>query len=387
MFRRFERIAILTFAVINIVTTTHVSVSQAATVFLDDFEDGDYQDGFPAKWIPAYGTPELEVVSGDLVVRTPGYDGITAQATNLNLKDQSVRTQLRLLMGGSAGVSLRYDPRKSAENGYYGLLLDSGHVEIGILGTGRVIAGGQTELRNDEEDIMFQMDAIGDTISLWAWKPSDPMPIDPVLQVVDETTRDAGDFLVGGVSDEYPGLGEMEFVYRYVHVADSHISDAELLVGDFDVDGSLTFTDVDKLTSVIRSGSIDARFDVSKDGKTDSIDRSQWVHNIKHTYFGDANLDGEFNSQDLISVFQTGQYEDGTAGNSTWATGDWNGDGEFDSGDFVLAFQDGGYEKGPRPAVNSVPEPAALPHIVVFAVAAALWQRSVLTRRKSVAVN
>ncbi|MCA9213297.1 MAG: hypothetical protein KDB27_09545, partial [Planctomycetales bacterium] len=49
------------------------------------------------------------------------------------------------------------------------------------------------------------------------------------------------------------------------------------------------------------------------------------------------------------------EYEDGIAGNSTWATGDWNGDGDFDSSDFVAAFSEGGYEKGPKPA--AVPEP------------------------------
>ncbi len=57
-------------------------------------------------------------------------------------------------------------------------------------------------------------------------------------------------------------------------------------------------------------------------------------------------------------MFQAGQYEDATAGNSGWATGDWNGDKEFNSSDFITAFQAGGYEAGPRPAVSSVPEPA-----------------------------
>ena len=31
-------------------------------------------------------------------------------------------------------------------------------------------------------------------------------------------------------------------------------------------------------------------------------------------------------------------------GNSTWAEGDWNGDGEFSSEDLVLMFQTGAYE-------------------------------------------
>ena len=59
---------------------------------------------------------------------------------------------------------------------------------------------------------------------------------------------------------------------------------------------------------------------------------------------GDANLDGSFDSTDLVVVFQAGEYEDEVTGNSTWEEGDWNGDSEFDSGDLVRAFQAGHYE-------------------------------------------
>ena len=65
---------------------------------------------------------------------------------------------------------------------------------------------------------------------------------------------------------------------------------------------------------------------------------------------GDANLDGEFNSTDLVRVFQAGEYEDAIESNSAWSDGDWNGDGEFDTSDLVVAFQAGYFEQGP-PAV------------------------------------
>ena len=79
----------------------------------------------------------------------------------------------------------------------------------------------------------------------------------------------------------------------------------------------------------------------------------------KQTYFGDADLDGDFDSNDFVAVFAAGQYEDVLVGNSTWATGDWNGDAEFGSGDMVFAFQFGGYELGPRAAAAVVPEPGS----------------------------
>ena len=59
---------------------------------------------------------------------------------------------------------------------------------------------------------------------------------------------------------------------------------------------------------------------------------------------GDSDRDGDFDSSDLVLVFQAGQYEDDIEQNSSWTTGDWNGDREFDSADIVCAFQYGAYE-------------------------------------------
>ena len=53
---------------------------------------------------------------------------------------------------------------------------------------------------------------------------------------------------------------------------------------------------------------------------------------------GDANLDGRFDSADLVAIFTANEFEDQVAGNSTWREGDWNGDGEFTTADLVLAF-------------------------------------------------
>ena len=79
------------------------------------------------------------------------------------------------------------------------------------------------------------------------------------------------------------------------------------------------------------------------------------------TWPGDANLDGEFSTSDLTTVFQAGQYEDAIVENSGWAAGDWTGDHEFNSSDLIHAFQFGSYEQGPHglTTVATVPEPAA----------------------------
>ena len=67
------------------------------------------------------------------------------------------------------------------------------------------------------------------------------------------------------------------------------------------------------------------------------------IVDILGTNYGDADLDGQFNTTDLIKIFIAGEYEDGVAGNSTWAEGDWNADGEFSTTDLVVSFQGGAY--------------------------------------------
>ena len=125
--------------------------------------------------------------------------------------------------------------------------------------------------------------------------------------------------------------------------------------GDFDLDGTADHEDIDTLSQAIRRGTRDLSFDLDGNNQVDQLDRDFWVHDIKQTFYGDANLDGKFLSDDFVRVFQFGQYEDEIDGNSGWLQGDWNGDGDFGSRDFVVAFQDGGFERDER--VAHVPEP------------------------------
>jgi hypothetical protein len=113
-------------------------------------------------------------------------------------------------------------------------------------------------------------------------------------------------------------------------------------------------------------------FNLKNDTAVDQQDLRVWVSDLKHTWFGDANLDGKFNSLDIVSVLQAGQYEDGIYQNSTWATGDWNADGEFDREDILLALQDGGYGQGPRAPLAAVPEPSGVTLLALAAITVGL---------------
>lgn len=129
------------------------------------------------------------------------------------------------------------------------------------------------------------------------------------------------------------------------------------LPGDFNEDNLLDVHDINLITQQIAAQTNDRFFDLNNDSIVDGQELQIWVKEISGTWFGDANLDGEFNSSDFTQVFQAGKYESGLSAN--WSDGDWNADGVFDSSDLVAAFGDGGYEIGRRAAV-AVPEPRCI---------------------------
>ncbi len=146
--------------------------------------------------------------------------------------------------------------------------------------------------------------------------------------------------------------------------------------GDFDGDGLLTAADIDELSEAVRLGSVDLKYDLDANQTVDDQDRTVWVKQLRRTYFGDADLNGEFNTNDFVAVLQSGQYEDGVPRNSGWATGDWSGDAEFDTADLVRALQDGGYESGPLQAVAAVPEPQGFLLFLGAVLGLIVWHRA-----------
>ena len=144
------------------------------------------------------------------------------------------------------------------------------------------------------------------------------------------------------------------------------------LLGDFNGSGSLDANDIDLLNEDARLGLNSAMFDLDANGTVDENDREKWVTEIANTWFGDSNLDGQFNSSDFVAVFTAGKFEQDV--DASWSEGDWNGDGRFSSGDFVIAFQGRGFEAGPRNA-KTVPEPAGMVGLLTFVSLAFTRQR------------
>ncbi|MCA9168921.1 MAG: PEP-CTERM sorting domain-containing protein [Planctomycetales bacterium] len=168
------------------------------------------------------------------------------------------------------------------------------------------------------------------------------------LTALDNFFEEPGD----GSNGETPGgdrvgLGEVAFPML-----------SASLPGDFDQSGTLDVADIDALSAAVLAGNNPTAYDVNTDGSVDDKDLKYWIEDLFDSWVGDSNLDKEFNSSDLVAIFQEGKFETGAA--ATWAQGDWTGDGVFDSSDFVAAFQGGGFEQGVRAAVSAVPEPSSI---------------------------
>ena len=110
---------------------------------------------------------------------------------------------------------------------------------------------------------------------------------------------------------------------------------------DIDGNGVADETDIQLVCSGINGA--DNGFDFDGNGILDQNDFAFYIERMFGTSIGDSNLDGQFSSSDLVTVFTAGEYEDGTAGNSTWSEGDWNCDGDFTTTDLVFAFDRGIY--------------------------------------------
>lgn len=132
---------------------------------------------------------------------------------------------------------------------------------------------------------------------------------------------------------------------------------------DFSGNGVIDAGDADLLMSEIRFAAktgLLPLYDLDSSLVVDADDLQVWVSDYARTWIGDANLDDEFNNQDLVALAAAGEYEDKISDNSGWATGDWNGDKDFTSADLIVALANGGYERGPRAAASAVPEPASI---------------------------
>lgn len=366
--------------------------SPAGTIVVDDFNDGD-DSGWSHVADPVnqpWGPGIFDASSGSYHLATTGTvgSGFMAgsvrsrwdRASDSEFADGVWRTTIRLENAGTeAGIDVRFDPESlsgyafgieapSAGGGFGFIRADQGVPRIirRIPVPGTPVQAGQ--------EWLVEAGAVGDQITLKAWQTGTPEPESPQFTLRD-TTYDSGGFFVAA-SGHQGWRTNATF-------DDIYFSGTQFQTGDLSGDGSLDATDIDLLSREIhKTDSPSATlFDLNEDNNLDAQDHNFWVKDVKNTWYGDANLDGQFDSGDLITVFRAGMYEHHE--DAGWASGDWTGDQRFDSGDLIAAFGDGGYEAGERTVANAVPEPGS-PVLVALALFGLfqIGQRSQVANRK-----
>ena len=121
------------------------------------------------------------------------------------------------------------------------------------------------------------------------------------------------------------------------------------LVGDLDQNGLVNIEDVERMRTAIRAGQ--NLYDLNGDKVTDRKDLDYLLNDVLQTTVGDVNLDGVFNSRDLVLLFQAAKFEDGKPNSANYKEGDWDLDGDFTNADLLLAWQAGAYVSE-RPAAQ-----------------------------------
>jgi hypothetical protein len=112
---------------------------------------------------------------------------------------------------------------------------------------------------------------------------------------------------------------------------------------NWNADQQVDARDIDLLSAAIQANDIDAAFDVNQDQLVNHVDLEVMVRDELGRRIADVNLDGKFDSSDLVRLFQAGKYE--TNESALWSEGDFNSDGRFDSSDLTLALRFG-YDDG-----------------------------------------
>lgn len=191
----------------------------AGTVFIDDFEDGLPDDGNPVKWKVGNGAT-MTVENGSLGVSGTLNPYVIAEG--ISRSNVSMRTQARLFNGKYLVVGVR-----STQDNAYDAAIGTpdaplpNEASIFTTGSGLEELALTTHALDLQQDVVIQLDAIGNTIALYAWQAGGPIPTAPLLSVTDSQI-DAGSVSLL-VTDNVDSPGSARAAFRYVHVADEHI--------------------------------------------------------------------------------------------------------------------------------------------------------------------
>jgi hypothetical protein len=179
-----------------------------------------------------------------------------------------------------------------------------------------------------------RMDIVAAEPALSVHSPADRVPYDSITPWPANLTKTRQSLTRAGLG----GFGHDATNWKGESTSPGKVRGADL-----NGDRVITPEDIDLACAAILRSNSNLQFDMNRDEKVDRADFNFLIRSILGTTIGDSNLDGVFDSRDVVLIFQFGQFEDALPANSTWATGDWNCDGEFSTADLVIAFQVGGF--------------------------------------------
>jgi len=191
--------------------------ASAVDIFLDDFNDRNAQDGTPATWAPGLGT--WDASSGDYVATgsVPRVSLVPAE----DLGNTSVRTQARVTGTIGASIALR---RPTPLVGYAGGIRADGTLEIARVdgAAAPTLLGTLVVPFNPvAQDVLLQFDAIGDKLSLRAWRVGESMPNEPQLVAFDSTYAHGHPGLIAASSG---AAASDSTTFRFAQVANEPIT-------------------------------------------------------------------------------------------------------------------------------------------------------------------
>lgn len=131
------------------------------------------------------------------------------------------------------------------------------------------------------------------------------------------------------------------------------IADFQPAAGDFDGDGELSLDDLELIRDQIDEGSTVCHFDLNQDHLLTSADFDRWLVEAE-VLVGDANLNGSVDFADFLALSNNFGRQD-----ANWGQGDFDGDDEIGFGDFLLlAARFGDDFQHQTTMAAAVPEPS-----------------------------
>jgi hypothetical protein len=280
-----------------------LAATAQAQPFIDDFEDGSATDGEPVTWAPLIdpwnqgGT--VEVVNGELLL-TPSptapppaipdwwtdYVENYVLAGDRRFMDVSVHTRARVSGAGNGWVYVEArdtwndDPNALGTSVYAAVGIDlQGNQLVGLGGsTG---SGFMTERRRTtslnihENDVHLQLDAVGDTASLFAWEHGEDKPETPLLTRTLEPSQMVAGLIGLCYGQARPSVHPTNQLntasFRFVEVV------PEPLLGDVNLDSQVNGLDVDPFVDVLLNGPYQPEADMNEDEVVNGLDVDPFV--------------------------------------------------------------------------------------------------------------